>query len=92
MDDLTALKAQSAILDRLEKTAERLRAMTAERDAALAELAALKAQISACFRCHADKVKNFTVIDFATGRENLKPGWYALYPVPALETEEEDKS
>ena len=50
MDDLTALRAQSDILDRLEKTVERLRAMTAERDAMTAERDTYLAAIRGTFR------------------------------------------
>ena len=79
MDDLTALRAQSAILDRAEKLAERLIAVTTERDAAVAELEAVKRRI-------ADAPKSDTVSpwgDLSKGytvgaRTVDKPGRYAL--------------
>ena len=63
----------------------------AERDAALAELAALKAEIAACFKCHADACGGgkFSCIDFAVEQKCLRPGWYALVPVPVPEDKEE---
>ena len=65
--------------------------LIAERDAAVVELAALKESIAACFKCHADACGGgkYSCLDFAVEQENLKPGWYALYPVPTPEGKEE---
>ena len=74
-----------------ESVVDAAKRVVAERDAALAELAALKAEIAACFKCHADACGGgkYSCIDFAVEQKCLRPGWYALVPVPVPEDKEE---